>query len=134
MRAESRAAFDEAQKLSWRANNARSQCWEVDLHGLGHVQALAKFTQLLSMLRGMDHPGGVLFRVVVGQGHHSEGNVPKIKHGVLQYLAEQGAREEEASGGAPWAVTWEVGPANAGVINVMIPAGSGGGVGGGGAE
>jgi hypothetical protein len=120
-RADSRAAFEEAQALSWRSNNTRSNCWEIDLHGLSPPRALDKFVQQLAVLQMMDHPGGVLFRVIVGQGHHSENNVPKIKLGVLQYLQEQGQRVLEDQGGVPWGVSWQVDPSNPGVINVHIP-------------
>jgi hypothetical protein len=95
--------------------------WEVDLHGLGVTKAVAKFERQFRSLRGMDHPGGVVFRVIVGRGLHSEGNIPKIKLGILQYMTEQG-EAAAAEEGKPWGVTWGVHPTNPGVINVHIPA------------
>ncbi|KAF8073219.1 Abcb9 [Scenedesmus sp. PABB004] len=113
-RAGSKAAWDEAQRLSWSANNAAEQEWTVDLHGLGTSVALRKFAVQFDGLSAMDSPGGIRYKVVTGKGKHSEGNVPRIKLGVLQFLEERRAAEVAAAGGRPWAVTWEVDPSNEG--------------------
>ncbi|KAF6256254.1 hypothetical protein COO60DRAFT_1530230 [Scenedesmus sp. NREL 46B-D3] len=122
LRAESRAAFDEAQRLSWSANNKAQQTWQVDLHGLGTSVALRKFVSQFSGLEAMasGHPGGVLYQVITGKGKHSEDNVPKIKLGVMQYLMERGEAVMEETG-RPWGVSWQVDPCNEGVVNVYIP-------------
>jgi DNA-nicking Smr family endonuclease len=122
LRAESLAAFDEAQRLSWSANNKAQQAWQVDLHGLGTSVALRKFVSQFSGLEAMasGHPGGVLYQVITGKGKHSEDNVPKIKLGVLQYLQERGDAVLQQTG-EPWAVSWQVDPCNEGCVNVYIP-------------
>jgi DNA-nicking Smr family endonuclease len=122
LRAESRAAFDEAQRLSWSANNTAQQTWQVDLHGLGTSVALRKFVSQFSGLEAMasGHPGGVLYQVITGKGKHSEDNVPKIKLGVLQYLEERAEAVMQETG-RRWGVSWQVDPCNEGVVNVYIP-------------
>lgn len=126
------AAQEEAERIAWSTNNASSQFFQIDLHGLGVRKAVATFERRFCGLQGLQHPGGVHFRVIVGKGLHSEGNVPKIKHGILQYMEERKAAAEAAaaSGGGgqqqPWGVTWGVDPANEGAIDVFIPASSGG--------
>ena len=116
-----KAAIEEAQRVSWAANNNRSSVWEVDLHGLGVTKAIAQFAKQFKALQLLEHPGGVLFRVIVGQGKHSEDKVPKIKLGILQYMEEQSQMAQEETG-KPWGITWQVDPTNPGVINVHIPA------------
>lgn len=122
LRAESLAAFDEAQRLSWSANNTAQQAWQVDLHGLGTSVALRKFVAQFSGLEAMaaGHPGGVLYSVITGKGKHSTDNVPKIKLGVLQYLQERAEAVLQQTG-RPWAVRWQVDPSNEGLVNVYIP-------------
>ncbi|WIA09664.1 hypothetical protein OEZ85_009050 [Tetradesmus obliquus] len=122
LRAESLAAFDEAQRLSWSANNTAQQAWQVDLHGLGTSVALRKFVAQFSGLEAMaaGHPGGVLYSVITGKGKHSTDNVPKIKLGVLQYLQERAEAVLQQTG-RPWAVLWQVDPSNEGLVNVYIP-------------
>jgi hypothetical protein len=122
LRRQAKAAHEEAQRIAWSANNSnRTNTWDVDLHGLSVTKAVAKFASQFTCLRGMDHPGGVVMRVITGKGLHSEGNIPKIKNGIQQFLQEQAAAEQESSG-KPWGVTWEVDPVNQGIINVHIPA------------
>jgi len=113
-------AIEEAQRVAWSANNQRSNCWEVDLHGLPVAKAIAQFEKQFRALQAMGHPGGVVFRVIVGKGKHSEGNVPKIKLGILQYLEEESKAALEKTG-SPWDVSWEVDPGNPGVLNVPLP-------------
>ena len=123
LRRQARLAHEQAQRIAWAANNsARTNAWEVDLHSLSVTKAVAKFASQFNCLRGMDHPGGVVMRVITGKGLHSEGNIPKIKLGIQQFLAEQAEAEQAANGGAPWGITWEVDPVNQGIINVHIPA------------
>lgn len=121
LRAQAGAAIDEAQRIAWSANNARSTVWDVDLHGLSVSRAIAQFAKQFKGLQSMEHPGGVLFRVIVGQGKHSEDKVPKIKLGILKYLQEE-QEMVEGTTGKPWGITWEVDPTNPGVINVRLPA------------
>jgi len=122
LRRQAKAALEEAQRIAWSANNSnRTNTWDVDLHGLSVTKAVAKFASQFTCLRGMDHPGGVVMRVITGKGLHSEGNIPKIKNGIQQFLQEQAAAEQESSGNS-WGVTWEVDPVNQGIINVHIPA------------
>jgi hypothetical protein len=56
--------------------------WKLDLHGQSAATATAMFVNQLDCLIGMKQPGGILFKVIVGQGRHSEDNVPKIKNQV----------------------------------------------------
>jgi DNA-nicking Smr family endonuclease len=56
--------------------------WKIDLHGQSAAKATEMFVNQLECLIRMNQPGGILFKVIVGQGHHSEGNVPKIKNQV----------------------------------------------------
>jgi hypothetical protein len=78
------------------------------------------FVKTLETLQALEHPGGVLYRVIVGKGNHSPDNVPVVKPKVLQYLQERadGVLQET---GQPWEVTWEVDPGNGGVVLVHIP-------------
>lgn len=122
VRAESKAAFEEAQRLSWSANNKAQQTWQADLHGLAVHVALRKFVSQFEMLAAMDCPGGVLYKVIVGKGKHSEDNVPKIKLGVLQYLEEK-AEQVLGETGEPWPVQWQIDPCNEGLLCVYIPGG-----------
>lgn len=118
--AKAQAARDQAAKVSWTANNQRSAEWLVDLHGLSVPVAMSRFVGQFELLQKMDHPADVVFRVIVGQGHHSENNVPRIKLNVMQYLMEQAERVQAEQGGKPWRVSWEVDPTNPGVIIITI--------------
>lgn len=119
-RMEGRAAFEEANRLSWAANNKTMQSWSTDLHGLGTTVAMRRFVDTLQSLLSMDSPGGVVYHVVTGKGKHSDDNVPKIKLNVLKYLEER-ANQVLADTGKPWVVTWRIDPSNEGCVQVHIP-------------
>lgn len=112
---EGRAAYHEANSLSWTANNQKVQTWSCDLHGMGTTKALAKVANNLENLRTMGSPGGVVFTIITGKGNHSDGNVGKIKLNVLKYLEDQARSNVDR----PW-FKYGVDAKNDGVVTVEI--------------
>lgn len=118
-KAEGRALFEQAQRVSWSANNPQQQALRIDLHGQGTSRALQRFVEQLNVILHLDSPGGIQLLVITGKGNHSEGNVGKIKLNVLKYLEER-AMQVRAQSGTPWRVKWQIDPSNEGCIVVTI--------------
>lgn len=78
----------EASAKAFQLHNPDCKVWDIDLHGQSVPKAMDRFVKQLNCLIDMEQPGGILFKVIVGQGHHSEDNVPKIKNQVGQWLLD----------------------------------------------
>lgn len=85
------AARRRASASSFHANNAEIlNTFKVDLHGLSVEDAIIVLDRHLKLLGRLQHPGGVLLRVVTGVGKHSSEGKAKILPAVVQHLAEGG--------------------------------------------
>jgi Smr domain len=70
--------------------NNRQQCLDrIDLHGLSVANAIEKLEQRIQYIEENNMRA---LTVIVGQGLHSKGGVPKIKPAVLLFAIENGIR------------------------------------------
>ncbi|GBF89088.1 hypothetical protein Rsub_01805 [Raphidocelis subcapitata] len=120
-RAQSNDYKAEANRVANYASNLdKVNEWCKDVHGMTRRGALETVAETIRHIEALAGSGGVVLRLIVGQGNHSRDKQPVIKPAVLEHLEMTGQR-------------YEMEPGNDGVVLVYFgnagPGGAGGGYG-----
>jgi Smr domain len=103
------AARQRSSAAAFHAHNAAIlNTFKLDLHGMHVKEAVTVLKKYIEGLGALQHPGGVLLKIVTGFGRHS--TVPgraKVLPAVVQYLAEVG-------------VLFDVEEENPGMVRVLL--------------
>ncbi len=102
-------ARQRSSRAAFHAHNSGIlNTFKLDLHGMHVKEAVNKLKQYVEGLAGLQHPGGILLKVVTGFGQHSQ--IPgraKVLPAVVEYLAEAG-------------VLFDVEEENPGMVRVLL--------------